>query len=391
MVGQQHVQVEWQNTHSEGHRSGDRFRCIPGGMGCLLLQTENRGTLVPTGTLDAYQLSQTTCSNSSNQNLCKVQDRNIHLIEDRQHHSSGLYQQPGRNSLQGIGDACKRSLDVVPGEEYPHCSSTFTRCSEHNSRHRVQGNAGQDRLEVEPCDIPGNQQPLWTPRHRPVCVQTVHPVPTLLQLAARSLCTGSRCLSPRLDSHEVLCESSMESGRPGSCTNAITTGLSGASGSCLEGSTMVPNTFEHVDRPSSVNHTEPEEADQHRSNASSSSVSRVAHLRDKFQGQNLSEEATALILKSWRTKTNKSYDSLFGKWHSWCTEQSFNPFSGPIINVANFLAQLCTEGYQYSSINSYRSAISSVHEQVDGHNVGHHPLISRLLKGIFHDRPPLPR
>ena len=87
----------------------------------------------PTGTLDAYQLSRTACSNSSNQNLCKVQDCNIHLIEDRQHHSGSLYQQPGRNRLQGIGDACKRSLDVVPEEEYPHCSSAFTRCSEHNS------------------------------------------------------------------------------------------------------------------------------------------------------------------------------------------------------------------------------------------------------------------
>ena len=32
-----------------------------------------------------------------------------------------------------------------------------------------------------------------------------------------------------------------------------------------------------------------------------------------------------------------------------------------------------------------------MHEKVDGHNVGQHPLISRLLKGIFHDRPPLPR
>jgi len=60
-------------------------------------------------------------------------------------------------------------------------------------------------------------------------------------------------------------------------------------------------------------------------------------------------------------------------------------------NVANFLAQLYAEGYKYSSINSYRSAISSVHEKVDGHNVGQYPLVSRLLKGIFHDRPPLPR
>ena len=97
-----------------------------------------------------------------------------------------------------------------------------------------------------------------------------------------------------------------------------------------------------------------------------------------------------LLLKSWRTKTNKSYDSLFGKWHSWCSQRSFDPFSGPVANVANFLAHLYKEGYQYSSINAYRSAISSVHEQVDGHNIGQHPIITRLTKGIFNIRPPLP-
>ena len=391
MVGQQHVQVEWQDTCTKGYRSSDRIRCIPGGMGCPLLQTENRGTLVPAGTVDAHQLPRTACSDSGNQNLCKVQDLNIHPTENRQHHSSSLHKQPGRNSLQGIGDAHKEPVDVVPGKEYPHYSSTLARCTEHNSRHRVSGNVGQDRLEIEPCDIPENHHPLWTPRHGPVCIQTVHPVPTLLQLAARSLCTGNRCIPPGLDCHEVLCESPMESGGPGTCTSTIPTDSSSASSSCLEGTTMVSNTSEHVDRPSSVNHSNTEEANQRRSHATSSSVSRMAHLRNKFRSQNLSEEATALLLKSWRTKTNKSYDSLFGKWHSWCVERSFNPFSGPVTNVANFLAQLCAEGYQYSSINSYRSAISSVHEKVDGYNVGQHPLISRLLKGIFHDRPPLPR
>ena len=59
--------------------------------------------------------------------------------------------------------------------------------------------------------------------------------------------------------------------------------------------------------------------------------------------------------------------------------------------VANFLAFLHKEGYQYNSINSYRSAISSVHEKVDGVSVGQHPTVTRLLKGVFHDRPPLPR
>ena len=99
----------------------------------------------------------------------------------------------------------------------------------------------------------------------------------------------------------------------------------------------------------------------------------------------------SLLLSSWRTKTNKSYDSLFGKWYSWCHRRHTDPFSGPVTEVANFLAHLFTQGYSYNSLNSYRSAISSVHEKRDGYNVGQHPLVTRLLKGVFNDRPPLPR
>ena len=96
------------------------------------------------------------------------------------------------------------------------------------------------------------------------------------------------------------------------------------------------------------------------------------------------------MLKLWRTKTNKSYDSLFTKWERWCFERSSDPISGPVTEVANFLAYLYKEGYQYSSINSYQSAISSVHDRIDGVTVGQHPLVTRLVKGVFHSRPPLP-
>ena len=60
-------------------------------------------------------------------------------------------------------------------------------------------------------------------------------------------------------------------------------------------------------------------------------------------------------------------------------------------DVANFLANLHSKGYAYNSINAYRSAISSAHKKVDGNDVGQHPTISRLMKGIYNNRPPLPR
>ena len=46
---------------------------------------------------------------------------------------------------------------------------------------------------------------------------------------------------------------------------------------------------------------------------------------------------------------------------------------------------------QYRTINSYRSAISMTHAPVDGVVVGNHPLVSRLMKGVFNSRPPQPR
>ena len=44
--------------------------------------------------------------------------------------------------------------------------------------------------------------------------------------------------------------------------------------------------------------------------------------------------------------------------------------------------------YQSSSHNVFRFAISSIHDKVDVVEVGKHPKIKGLLKGVFHERPP---
>jgi len=61
------------------------------------------------------------------------------------------------------------------------------------------------------------------------------------------------------------------------------------------------------------------------------------------------------------------------------------------VSDVNFLAELHPQGYKFQSLNSYWSAISSIHSKVEGHSVGEHPLVSRVLKGAYNARPPLPR
>ena len=96
-------------------------------------------------------------------------------------------------------------------------------------------------------------------------------------------------------------------------------------------------------------------------------------------------------MASWRGKTNTNYNSAWRKWSQWCSERNKNPISADIATALGFLADQFDKGKQYRSINCYRSAISSTHLPVQGFPLGQHPLVCRLLKGVFNSRPPQPR
>ena len=55
------------------------------------------------------------------------------------------------------------------------------------------------------------------------------------------------------------------------------------------------------------------------------------------------------------------------------------------------MADIHSGGYQSSSVNVFRSVISSVHDKVDGVEMEKHPIVACFLKGAFHLCPLLPR
>ena len=65
--------------------------------------------------------------------------------------------------------------------------------------------------------------------------------------------------------------------------------------------------------------------------------------------------------------------------------------SSPIRAILDFLAEQYHQGKQYRTINSYRSAISMTHFPIDGVVIGKHPLITRLMGGVYNRRPPQPK
>jgi len=220
----------------------------------------------------------------------------------------------------------------------------------------------------------------WSVGSEPFCDSSVNSVSMLLQLVASSICRGNRCIPPGVDPHQGVRQPTLESGRQDTYSSTDVKSQHSAGSTSVE----IPTTLVHilVDYPRLITVTEI------MVNRDNSLLPQLAHLRERYRSQQLSEEATELMLSSWRTKTNKSYDLLFAKWHCWCSEWGSDPFHGPVAQVANFLAQLYKEGYKYNSVNSYRSTISSVHEKVDGYTVSQHPWFVGL---VFQARPPLPR
>jgi hypothetical protein len=68
-----------------------------------------------------------------------------------------------------------------------------------------------------------------------------------------------------------------------------------------------------------------------------------------------------------------------------------DPYAADLSLGSEFLLSLFQRGVGYSCINTARSALSIILKPIDGYDFGKHPIIKRVLKGIFRERPALPR
>ena len=85
-------------------------------------------------------------------------------------------------------------------------------------------------------------------------------------------------------------------------------------------------------------------------------------------------------LQSWRKSTRNQYGVHYRKWTTFCCERKIDPHDISVNNVLKFLTFLFESGLGYSSINTARSAISSL-DCDSTCPVGNHPLICRFMRG----------
>ena len=149
------------------------------------------------------------------------------------------------------------------------------------------------------------------------------PTATILHLETEPTGRGNRRLSTELGNPEGVCQPSLvrygESSQ--SSDGAESPGSPG--GSSLEGPVMVSGSSRYtlgVPTTDSSSSRSLQESSRAGSTGADHPASRVAYLRKKFNDSSFSEEALRLLLASWRTKSNQSYDSHFRKWLGWCLE-----------------------------------------------------------------------
>ena len=111
------------------------------------------------------------------------------------------------------------------------------------------------------------------------------------------------------------------------------------------------------------------------------SNTRLPLIRNLLTSRGISAGAAQIIMQSCRARSQKQYQTYHQRWQEFCPSRSINPIS----------ASRGWSGISLSSINTARSALSTVIFLPDGSSCGNHHLVSRFLKGVFELKASLPR
>lgn len=111
----------------------------------------------------------------------------------------------------------------------------------------------------------------------------------------------------------------------------------------------------------------------------------------KLTRRGYDEHSIAYIMKARRESTQKTYSVYLRKWARFCMTHNLKFYSPKIPQVCSFLSGLARKGLHYGGMNIARSSLSAVLNKVDGYQVGKHPDVCLLVKGVYHHNPGGPR
>ena len=389
--------IQWETNTDSQPGFSNRDRCIKPGLGRGVPRSKNGGSLDQRREILAHKCSRIERSPSSTTINSQSKEKYVSSFKNGQHNCSGPHKPHGGNKIKNTKSNNSPNLGILLGEGDNSHSRIPSWSAKRNGRLGKSSCKIILPVETEYQDIQTTEQNLGPNRGRLVCRQTEQSSPPILQPQTGSRGTGGGCISDRMDEPQCLCVSSILSDNE-SASKSNQGGIRfNNNNPVLADTRSLPDASEHDDRFSHIVTT----------NEGTSTVtgrgvpptsceldaktSGMESVREQAKARGFSQGASNLLVSSWRKGTQSSYNTCWKYWNSWCCERNVDPIQAPVEQVANFLAELYNKGYAYSSINSYRSAISACHFGMNGTPIGQHSVICRLMGGIFNERPIQPR
>ena len=207
---------------------------------------------------------------------------------------------------------------------------------------------------------------------RPFCKQDQSPASQVLQLQTGPRGGGNRCPNTTMRRGDRVCLSPIQRSSQMSKESNPRGRKNNSSMPSLANTAMVCPT-----PPSGSSHPHSPPHDRRSLNRTTGSgtptgdqqkplACRLEGIRQDLLAKGLSGQASNIVLAAQRTSTQNQYRSCWSKWVGWCDKQQINPFQPSIAKVVDFLSDLFQASLQYSTLNTYRSAISSTIPQSGG-------------------------
>ena len=402
MVGPKTKRLEWETNSNYEPSFDSRNRCIKRGVGIPLpiTKNKNRGALEQRGAKLTHKCSRNESSRNCNQILDQKQGKHSCTSKNGQCDCSHLSKQNGGHQILHSEFNHKGDMGILHVEK-DHCYSRIpSRLSEQYSRLGEQECPGSKhkQLETESNNFQPNKQNTGTFQNRPICRPMECSGAPVHQLEERPTSSLSGCFSNNLGKgKESICFSSILHDSQVSIQTPEGGGRTSSGNSCVADSIILPLTVTDDNCKSNSVATTEKSVNVTRGGKSPNDpkwcpeISGMENFRKSQEMLGVSKQTSELLTAAWRQGTQSAYNSCWEHWARWCNQQQTDPFCAPVESVANFLSSLFQKGYEYRTINNYRSAISAFHVGVNGQKMGQISLIKQVMKGAFNSRPPLPR
>jgi hypothetical protein len=114
---------------------------------------------------------------------------------------------------------------------------------------------------------------------------------------------------------------------------------------------------------------------------------------DASKAKGFRMKSSSCYLSAPRTNTNAVYQLAWVNWCDWCHRRDADPMYNGVKEVLSFLAGMFKEGKSYNTTNVHRFVLSStlILSPSGLKDVGKHPLVAQLMKGIYQGKPPIPK